>query len=142
MVAAEGGGGAGRGEGGGRGGGTQREAKKSVHREPHSARPVARMIAAAGADRVVTMDLHAGQIQGFFQKPVDHMTALFMLTQYFADLGLSDLVVVAPDAGRVKLNKNFASKIGAELAIPANNRPAQQVPDIAYMIADFTNQTA
>ena len=57
-------------------------------REPITARLVARMLEAAGADRVLTMDLHAGQIQGFFQKPVDHMTALFMLTQYFSDLGL------------------------------------------------------
>ena len=79
--------------------GYSRQDKKSAPREPISARLVARMIEAAGADRVLTMDLHAGQIQGFFQKPVDHMTALFMLTQYFADLGLSDLVVVAPDAG-------------------------------------------
>src|SRR5438067_3457130 len=81
--------------------GYSRQDKKSAPREPISARLVARMLEAAGADRVLTMDLHAGQIQGFFQKPVDHMTALFMLTQYFGDLGLSDLVVVAPDAGRV-----------------------------------------
>ncbi len=81
--------------------GYSRQDKKSAPREPISARLVARMIEAAGADRVLTMDLHAGQIQGFFQYPVDHMTALFMLTQYFADLGLEDLVVVAPDAGRV-----------------------------------------
>ncbi|MEA2341473.1 MAG: ribose-phosphate pyrophosphokinae, partial [Solirubrobacteraceae bacterium] len=95
--------------------GYSRQDKKSAPREPISARLVARMIEAAGADRVLTMDLHAGQVQGFFRKPVDHMTALMMLTQYFNDLGLQDLVVVAPDAGRVKLNKKFASKIGAEL---------------------------
>ena len=88
------------------------------------------------------MDLHAGQIQGFFQKPVDHMTALFMLTQYFGDLGLSDLVVVAPDAGRVKLNKKFASKIGAELAILDKERPAQQVAEIGYVIGDVKGKTA
>ena len=63
--------------------GYSRQDKKSAPREPISARLVARMLEAAGADRVLTMDLHAGQIQGFFQKPVDHMTALFMLTQYF-----------------------------------------------------------
>ena len=100
------------------------------------------MLEAAGADRVLTMDLHAGQIQGFFQKPVDHMTALFMLTQYFADLGLPDLVVVAPDAGRVKLNKKFASKIGAELAILDKERPAQQVAEIGYVIGDVRGKTA
>ena len=64
--------------------GYSRQDKKSAPREPISARLVARVLESAGADRVLTMDLHAGQIQGFFQKPVDHMTALFMLTQYFA----------------------------------------------------------
>jgi len=122
--------------------GYSRQDKKSSPREPISARLVARMLEAAGADRVLTMDLHAGQIQGFFQKPVDHMTALFILTQYFADLGLSDLVVVAPDAGRVKLNKKFASKIGAELAILDKERPAQQVAEIDYVIGDVKDRTA
>ena len=122
--------------------GYSRQDKKSSPREPISARMVARMLEAAGADRVLTMDLHAGQIQGFFSKPVDHMTALFILTQYFADLGLSDLVVVAPDAGRVKLNKKFASKIGAELAILDKERPAQQVAEIGYVIGDVKGKTA
>jgi ribose-phosphate pyrophosphokinase len=122
--------------------GYSRQDKKSSPREPISARLVARMLEAAGADRVLTMDLHAGQIQGFFQKPVDHMTALFMLTQYFEDLGLSDLVVVAPDAGRVKLNKKFASKIGAELAILDKERPAQQVAEIGYVIGDVRGKPA
>ncbi|HTA37310.1 MAG TPA: ribose-phosphate pyrophosphokinase [Solirubrobacteraceae bacterium] len=122
--------------------GYSRQDKKSSPREPISARLVARMLESAGADRVLTMDLHAGQIQGFFQKPVDHMTALFILTQYFADLGLSDLVVVAPDAGRVKLNKKFASKIGAELAILDKERPAQQVAEIGYVIGDVKGKTA
>src|ERR1700733_9389390 len=122
--------------------GYSRQDKKSSPREPISARLVARMLEAAGADRVLTMDLHAGQIQGFFQIPVDHMTAMMMLTQYFSDLGLEDLVVVAPDAGRVKLNKNFASKIGAELAILDKERPAQQVAEIGYVIGDVTDKTA
>jgi ribose-phosphate pyrophosphokinase len=122
--------------------GYSRQDKKSAPREPISARLVARMIESAGADRVLTMDLHAGQIQGFFRNPVDHMTALFMLTQYFDDLGLQDLVVVAPDAGRVKLNKNFASKVGAELAILDKERPAQQVAEIGYVIGDVKGKTA
>ncbi|HMS61520.1 MAG TPA: ribose-phosphate diphosphokinase, partial [Solirubrobacteraceae bacterium] len=66
--------------------GYSRQDKKSSPREPISARLVARMLEAAGADRVLTMDLHAGQVQGFFNIPVDHMTAMFMLTQYFDDL--------------------------------------------------------
>jgi ribose-phosphate pyrophosphokinase len=122
--------------------GYSRQDKKSAPREPISARAVARMLESVGADRVLTMDLHAGQAQGFFQVPVDHMTALMMLTQYFDDLGLQDIVVVAPDAGRVKLNKKFASKIGAELAILDKERPAQQVAEIGYVIGDVRGRTA
>jgi ribose-phosphate pyrophosphokinase len=122
--------------------GYARQEKKSAPREPISARVVARMLEAAGVDRVVTMDLHSGQIQGFFQKPLDHMTALFMLTQYFDDLGLEDLVVVAPDVGRAKLNKRFAEKIGADLAILTKERPAQQVAEIGYVIGDVNGKTA
>jgi len=122
--------------------GYSRQDKKSAPREPISARAVARMLESVGASRVLTMDLHAGQAQGFFNVPVDHMTALMMLTQYFDDLGLQDLVVVAPDAGRVKLNKKFASKIGAELAILDKERPAQQVAEIGYVIGDVRGRTA
>jgi ribose-phosphate pyrophosphokinase len=122
--------------------GYSRQDKKSAPREPITARLVARMLESAGIDRLLTMDLHSGQIQGFFQKPCDHMTALFMLTQYFADLGLEDLVVVAPDAGRVKLNKRFASRIGADLAILNKERPAQQVAEIGYVIGDVAGKTA
>ena len=103
--------------------GYSRQDKKSAPREPISARLVARMLEAAGADRVLTMDLHAGQVQGFFSKPVDHMTALLMLTQYFADLGLQDLVVVAPDAGRVKLNKKFAEQARRRARDPRQGAP-------------------
>jgi ribose-phosphate pyrophosphokinase len=122
--------------------GYSRQDKKSAPREPISSRLVARMLEAAGIDRILTMDLHSGQIQGFFQKPCDHMTALFMLTQYFADLGLQDLVVVAPDAGRVKLNKKFAATMGADLAILNKERPAQQVAEIGYVIGDVEGKTA
>lgn len=123
--------------------GYSRQDKKSAPREPISARLVARMLESAGVDRVLTMDLHAGQLQGFFQVPVDHMTALMMLSQYFLDLGLnSDLVVVAPDAGRVKLNKSFADRMGADLAILDKERPQQQVAEIGYVIGDVRGKTA
>ncbi len=122
--------------------GYSRQDKKSSPREPISARLVARMLESAGIDRILTMDLHQGQIQGFFQKPCDHMTAMFMLTQYFADLNLQDLVIVAPDAGRVKLNKRFASKLGADLAILNKDRPDQQVAEISYVIGDVAGKTA
>ncbi len=122
--------------------GYSRQDKKSRPREPITARLVARMLEAAGADRVLTMDLHAGQVQGFFSKPVDHMTAMFILTQYFRDQALDDLVVVSPDAGRVPLAKKFAEKVGAELAILNKERPAQQVAEIAYVIGDVKDKTA
>jgi len=123
--------------------GYSRQDKKSAPREPITARLVAKMIEGAGADRVLTMDLHAGQVQGFFQKPVDHMTAMPILTQYIIDQHVGDdLVVVSPDAGRVKLAKKFASKLGAELAILNKDRPAHQVAEIGYVIGDVRGKTA
>ena len=103
--------------------GYSRQDKKSAPREPISARLVARMLENAGADRVLAMDLHAGQVQGFFQKPMDHMTALFMLTQHFRDLHLEDLVVVSPDAGRVKLTKKFADEGRRRAGDPRQGAP-------------------
>jgi ribose-phosphate pyrophosphokinase len=122
--------------------GYSRQDKKSAPREPITARLVTRMLESAGVDRVLTMDLHSGQIQGFFQKPCDHMTALFILTQYIQDLGLDDLVVVAPDVGRVKLAEKFRDKIGADLAVLTKERPAQQVAEISYIIGDVQDKTA
>jgi ribose-phosphate pyrophosphokinase len=122
--------------------GYSRQDKKSTGREPISSRAVARMLEAVGADRVLTMDLHAGQLQGFFQTPVDHMTALRMLSDHFRDLHLPDLVVVAPDVGRAKLAEKFREKLGADLAILTKERPAHQVAEIGYIIGDVRNKTA
>src|SRR3984957_16942450 len=122
--------------------GYSRQDKKSAPREPISARLVARMLESAGADRVLTMDLHAGQIQGFFSKPLDHMTARFILAQYFVDLHLEDIVVVAPDVGRAKLAQKFAEKVGADLAVLTKERPAQQVAEIGYVIGHVDGKTA
>lgn len=121
--------------------GYSRQDKKSAPREPISARMVAHALEATGVDRVLTMDLHAGQLQGFFGIPVDHMTALGILSDYFADLD-DDLVIVAPDAGRVKLNKQFANQIGAGLAILDKERPQQQVAEINTVIGDVRGKTA
>ena len=122
--------------------GYSRQDKKSTGREPISARAVAHMIEAVGADRVLTMDLHAGQLQGVFDIPVDHMTALRMLTDYFRDLRIPDLVVVAPDVGRAKLNTKFAEKIGAGIAFLTKERPAHQVAEISNVIGDVEGRTA
>src|SRR5436190_1255164 len=96
-----------------------------------------------GVDRVLTMDLHSGQIQGFFEVPVEHMTAMPMLTQWFMDQAFTeDLVIVSPDAGRVKVARNFARKIGVHWAVMEKERPAQQVAEIGYVVGDVRGKTA
>ncbi|HEX8066969.1 MAG TPA: ribose-phosphate pyrophosphokinase [Thermoleophilaceae bacterium] len=124
--------------------GYSRQDKKSAPREPISARLVAKCLEAAGIDRLLTMDLHAGQLQGFFSKTVDHMTAMPILSQYVKDqLGdATDLVIISPDAGRVKLTRKFAQKIGAPYALLEKERPAQQVAEIGYVIGDVKDKVA
>jgi ribose-phosphate pyrophosphokinase len=123
--------------------GYSRQDKKSAPREPISARLVAEVLEMAGIDRLVTMDLHAGQMQGFFSKPVDHMTAMPILTQFVSDqLAGQDLVIIAPDAGRVKLVRKFAQKVGAPYALLEKERPAQQVAEIGYVIGDVKDKVA
>ena len=124
--------------------GYSRQDKKSAPREPISARLVAEALEVAGIDRLVTMDLHAGQTQGFFSKTVDHMTAMPILTQFVTDrLGEEeDLVIIAPDAGRVKLVRNFARRIGTHWAVMEKERPAQQVAEIGYVVGDVKGKTA
>jgi ribose-phosphate pyrophosphokinase len=124
--------------------GYSRQDKKSAPREPISARLVAEALEVAGIDRLVTMDLHAGQTQGFFSKTVDHMTAMPILTQFVTDR-LSeeeDLVIIAPDAGRVKLVRNFARKVGAPYALLEKERPAQGVAEIGKVIGDVQGKCA
>jgi ribose-phosphate pyrophosphokinase len=109
--------------------GYSRQDMKSRLREPISARAVARMLESVGVDRVLTVDLHTGQAQGFFRVPVDHMTALHTLTDDLRGRLPDDAVVVAPDAGRVKLAKKFSTKLGTELAIldPEADDPRHRV---------------
>jgi ribose-phosphate pyrophosphokinase len=123
--------------------GYARQDKKSSPREPITARLVAQCLQAVGVDRVLTMDLHAGQVQGFFQVPVDHMTATPMLTQWFLDQHFDeDLVIVSPDAGRVKTARNFARKVGTHWAVMEKERPAQQVAEIGYVVGEVKGKTA
>jgi ribose-phosphate pyrophosphokinase len=124
--------------------GYSRQDKKSAPREPISARLVAELLETAGTDRLVAMDLHAGQVQGFFSKPVDHMTAMPMLTQYIADRfgHEEELVMVAPDAGRVKLVRSFAHKVGTTYALMEKERPAQGVAEIGTVIGDVEGKVA
>ncbi len=124
--------------------GYSRQDKKSAPREPISGRVIANALERIGIDRLLTMDLHAGQVQGFFSKPVDHMTAMPILSQYVKDqLGdENQLVIISPDAGRVKLTRNFAKKIGVPYALLEKERPAQEVAEIGYVIGDVKGKVA
>ena len=127
--------------------GYSRQDKKSSPREPITARLVAQLLEAAGVDRVLTMDLHAGQIQGFFQIPVDHMTATPILADHFTERQFSGdfpegLVVVSPDAGRAKLANHFAEKLGARLAVLAKQRPEHNEAEITFLIGDVAGKAA
>jgi ribose-phosphate pyrophosphokinase len=123
--------------------GYSRQDKKSAPREPITARVVAQCLEAVGVDRVLTMDLHSGQVQGFFSKPVDHMTAMPMLTQYFMDQAWdNDLVIVSPDAGRVKVARNFARKVGVHWAVMEKERPEHNVAQTGYVVGDVQGKTA
>jgi ribose-phosphate pyrophosphokinase len=109
-----------------------RQDRKAKPREPISARLVADMLQLAGVDRVLTMDLHAGQIQGFFTIPVDHMTAQQLFARHFRDLGLhgEGVVSVAPDAGRAKVAVRFAEMLEANFAVMHKTRPAHDQVEV------------
>ena len=121
-----------------------RQDRKAKPREPISARLVADMLELAGADRVLTMDLHAGQIQGFFTIPVDHMTALPLFARHFRDLGLTgpEMVSVAPDEGRAKMAVRFAEMIEAEFAIMHKTRPAHDTVAITEITGRVRDKVA
>src|SRR4051794_3212282 len=103
--------------------GYARQDRKAEGREPITAKLIADLLTAAGADRMVSVDLHSGQIQGFFDYPVDHLTATPVLERYLRDSGEEDLVVVAPDAGRVKVAERFSQHVSSDLAFVHKRRP-------------------
>src|SRR5436309_2856674 len=121
-----------------------RQDRKAKPREPISARLVADMLQLAGADRVLTMDLHAGQIQGFFTIPVDHMTALPLFAHHFRDLGLigPGVVSVSPDAGRAKMAVRFAEMLEADFAIMHKTRPAHDVVEVTEIAGRVRDKVA
>ncbi len=119
-----------------------RQDRKSEPRVPISAKLVANLITAAGADRVLAMDLHVGQIQGFFDIPVDHLYAMPVFLDYVREKNLKDIVVVSPDAGGVERARAFAKRLDAELAIIDKRRPRANVADVMNVIGDVKGKTA
>ena len=121
-----------------------RQDKKSRPREPITAKLVADFLEIAGVDRVLTMDLHAGQIQGFFGVPVDHMTALPLFAQYYRDKGLhgEKVVAVSPDPGRAKMARRFGQMLEADLAILNKTRPEHEAAAITEVIGDVRGKVA
>jgi ribose-phosphate pyrophosphokinase len=122
--------------------GYARQDKKSAAREPITAKLVADLLTTAGVNRVITMDLHQGQIQGFFNQPVNHLTALPILADYFESLRLENCVVVSPDVGRAKACKKLSDMLGASLAIMTKSRPEHNVAEVTHVIGEVQGKVA
>ena len=120
-----------------------RQDRKSKPREPITARLVANMIQVAGAERVMTMDLHVGQIEGFFSFPVDHLTAMHTFVDHFVEAGFrdaDDAVVVAPDTGEVKVAKRLADHLGLPWAIVNKMRREPGTSEVTHIIGDVSGK--
>ena len=123
--------------------GYARQDRKARARDPITAKLVANLITSAGADRVLTMDLHAPQIQGFFDIPLDHLIGVPILARYFLEnVELENAVVVSPDLGSVTRARNFATKLDLPLAIVDKRRPKANVAEIMNIIGDVKDKTA
>lgn len=122
--------------------GYARQDKKVQPRVPISARLVANLITVAGASRVLTMDLHVGQIQGFFDIPVDHLYASPVLLEYMKKKYASNTVVVSPDAGGVERARAFAKRLNASLAIIDKRRESENVSEVMNVIGDVKDKNA
>jgi ribose-phosphate pyrophosphokinase len=121
--------------------GYARQDRKARGREPVSAKLVANLLATAGAGRVLTMDLHAAQIQGFFDIPVDHLMAGPLIADYFRQKGLTDLTVVSPDIGGVGRARDLAERLHAPIAIVDKRRPAPNVAEVMNVIGKVKGRT-
>ena len=120
--------------------GYARQDRKSKSRDPITAKLVADLITTAGADRVLTMDLHAAQIQGFFNIPLDHLVGMPILAREFVKKGIEDLVVVSPDLGSVTRARNFANFLDAPIAIIDKRRPKANVSEVMNIIGDIKDK--
>jgi ribose-phosphate pyrophosphokinase len=123
--------------------GYSRQDRKATGREPITAKLVADMLSVAGADRVVSVDLHSGQIQGFFDVPFDHLTAAPVLVEYLRAQDCEDLVVVAPDAGRVRVADRFGQHLGADLAVVHKRRSRVKANSVEalHVVGDVEGRT-
>lgn len=110
--------------------GYARQDRKSSGREPITAKLVVDLLSVAGADRIVSVDLHTGQIQGFFDGPFDHLVAMPVLTDYLREHYGNDFVMVSPDAGRVKATERFAGRLGVDIAVIHKSRPKNNEVEI------------
>ncbi len=120
-----------------------RQDRKSAGREPIGARMIVDMLAAAGADRIMSVDLHSGQTQGFFNGPFDHLIAMPLFKKYIKDNFGKDFMFVSPDAGRVKLTERYSSSMGAEMAIVHKSRSVVKHNTVVakQLIGDVTGRT-
>ena len=122
--------------------GYARQDRKDKPRVPISAKLVADLLSAAGADRVLTMDLHASQIQGFFNFPVDHLFAAPVIIDYVSRLKLQRLTIVSPDAGGVERARAYAKRLEASLAIVDKRRDSPNVAEVHHVVGDVEGRTA
>lgn len=122
--------------------GYARQDRKDQPRVPITAKLVANLIVAAGATRVLTMDLHANQIQGFFDIPVDHLYGINALCEYFNDKKLTNLVVVSPDVGGIKMARAYAKRLGAGLAIVDKRRNSPESTSVMHILGNVKGKNA
>jgi len=116
--------------------GYARQDRKDQPRVPITAKLVANLLTTAGADRILTMDLHAGQIQGFFDIPVDHLFSVGVFIDYFSKMKIKDLVVVSPDVGGIKLARAYAKRFSATLAIIDKRRLSPEKAEAMHIMGE------
>lgn len=120
--------------------GYARQDRKTQPRVPITAKLVADLLTAAGASRIVSLDLHAGQIQGFFNIPFDHLYSLPVFLKYFEENPLNDLVVVSPDVGGAERARAYGKRLGGSLALIDKRRPAPNVSEVMHIIGDIRDK--